>query len=113
MAVWSYMPQDVLTETVAVPTRATETAPGASVVGVLSRTITREIRTRYTLVDTVTANSMAAFYTAQRGAFAAFQLFHHNDTRLHTVRFASEMALELFAPGWLRTNDLIFVTVGS
>lgn len=111
MAVWSYSPQEALDETVAVPTFLTQVSPASAIAGQNVSVSGRTFRLRYSIVDTMTANSMAAFFTAQQGPFTAFDYWHIGDQQTYRVRFDDAMAVELFQPGLLRTADVVLVTL--
>jgi hypothetical protein len=114
MPVWSYSPQDILTETVQVGTHVTQVSPASAVTGQHTDNHTRSFRLRYSLVDTATVNSMAAFFTGQQGPWLAFDYWHVGDAKTYRVRFDDAMTLELFQPGLLRIADVTLVTqVGS
>lgn len=113
MAVWSYQPQETLTETLASPVRATEVAPGSVVTGRVASTFLREWRLRHTLVETATVTSMAAFFDAQQGPFLAFQWTNPNDATTYTVRFGSGMSRDLFEPGRIRLGEVVLTQVTS
>jgi len=114
MAVWSYSPQDVLAETIAVDTTVTQVSPGSAIAGQKTPTIVRAWQLRYSLVDTATVRSMAAFFTTQQGPFTAFDFFNPNTLTTHRVRFDSGMAIDLFAPGFVRGGDVrLMSAVGS
>ncbi len=114
MAVWSYSPQEQLSETLAVATTVTQVSPSAAVTGQITDNTRRTFRLRYSLVDTATVNSMAAFFTAQQGPWLAFDYFHIGDARTYRVRFDNDMSIDLFQPGFTRTADVVLVSqVGS
>lgn len=114
MPVWSYSPQEVVTETLAVPTRVTEVSPGAMVAGQVTTNFIRSWRLRYTIVDTAQCTSMAAFFTGQGGPFQAFDYWSVGDQQTHRARFDSGMSIDLFDPGLLRFGEIVLVSlVGS
>lgn len=106
MAVWSYTPQEVMTETLLTGTRVNEVSPTMDVMGSDSKTMIRGWRLRYTLVDSVTVNSMRAFFQTQAGPWLAFQFFNPNDRSLHSARFDSGMSIDLFQPGLHRMTEI-------
>ncbi|HSE47083.1 MAG TPA: hypothetical protein VLA89_17325 [Gemmatimonadales bacterium] len=113
MAIWSYTPQQTLTETLTLPVQLERLSPRSDVTGYLVNTTTGQIRLRYSIVETAQCTSMAALFIASQGPFKALQLYNPQDDAVHTVRFDSTMTLELFQPGYLRTNDIVFTLVRS
>lgn len=114
MAVWSYSPQEILGETIATATHVTQVSPASAIAGQPTTNVTRAFHLRYSLVDTATVASMAAFFTTQQGPLLAFDYFHIGDRQTYRVRFDSALTMDLFQPGWLRTGDIILVSqVGS
>jgi hypothetical protein len=114
MAVWSYSPQEALTESVVTLTTVSQVSPGSAVTGQPTPATRRVFRLRYSLVDTATVNSMAAFFTAQQGPWLAFDYWHVGDQQTHRVRFDDAMTIELFQPGLARLGDVVLVSqVGS
>jgi hypothetical protein len=114
MPVWSYSPQETLVETVHVATTVTQVSPAAAVTGQVTANTRRVFRLRYSLVETATVASMAAFFTGQQGPFLAFDYFHIGDARTYRVRFDEDLRVELFQPGLARMGDVVLVSqVGS
>lgn len=109
MAVWSYTPQEVLFETIVMPVRTAPVAPGTFVHGRVTDNFTREVRLRYVVTDSIACGSMAAFFDTQNGPAYAFDWRNPNDEVLYRVRFGSEMRVEMFQPGLLRTGEVVFV----
>jgi phage-related protein len=112
MAVWSYQPQNVMTETLRVGTRVTYVG-GSAITGTQTENVARTWNLQYSLVTTAEAGSMAAFYVAQGGPWVAFDWTNPNDAASHRVRFDSGLDLALFQPALLRTTGLTFVEVRS
>ena len=114
MPVWSYSPQQILTQTVATDGRVTFISPAAGVAGYDASSWALGWDCRYAVVDSVTANSMATFYTTQQGPFLAFDFFNLNDQRTYRVRFDSALTVEHFQPGLLSGGTIRLVhLVGS
>jgi hypothetical protein len=112
MAVWSYTPQEQFAETLVTATTVTHVTPASAVAGQPTAEHQRLFRLRYSLVDTATVNSMAAFYEAQNGSWLAFDAHLFGVT--HRVRFDEAMTVELFQPGLARMADVVLVSqVGS
>jgi hypothetical protein len=111
MAVWSYTPQEVLTETIGVDTHATQVSPASAVTGQHTAAIVRGYRLRYAVRDASEVGSMLAFLDAQQGPFRAFDFWHPLEQRLIRVRFDSGITAELFSPGLARTAEIGLVTV--
>lgn len=111
MAVWSYQPQEILTETWMTAVRVNEVSPRAEVMGSDVKQIVTQWRLHHTIVTTAEARSMAQFFQDQLGGWLAFQWRNPNDGQLNNVRFDSGMSLELFQPGLLRTGEIVFTAV--
>lgn len=111
MAVWSYVPQGVLSEAYRSPAITSVLAPQTAVTGTLCSTAQPSFELSFSTVDTIVANSMVAFFTAQKGAFLAFDWQYEGITR--RVRFDTGLTTEMFQPGFLRTNPLRFIVVAS
>lgn len=114
MAVWSYSPQQILTQTVATDGRVTFVSPAAGVAGYDATSWALAWDCRYVRVDSITANSMAAMYIAQQGPLLAFDFFNLNDQRTYRVRFDSALTLAHFEPGLFSGGTIRLVhLVGS
>lgn len=111
MAVWTYVPENVFAETQAFDVRAAQVTPSTRIVGRETDTGVRAFRLQYGIVSSSDLAGMAAFYTARRGPWAAFSWVHPSDSRAYTVRFDSNMRLELFQPTFWRTGADVVLEV--
>lgn len=114
--VWSYVPQRVLAEHWAAPTRTTLLGPRATFVGAITSRQQHTFRLQYGPVASAEVNSMLAFFQAREGALEAFDFPSPNDGITYSVRFAGTMRAELFTPVWFQTGgtlDLIQTRVPS
>lgn len=111
MAVWSYVPQDVLTFTHTSLARLVTVSPQTVIAGTLQTSAFIGARLQYSLVDSQTVNSMTAFVTARRGAYEAFDWFYEGNTL--RVRFDPDISIDWFHPSFLRVNGLVFTGVSS
>jgi phage-related protein len=111
MAVWSYTPQDLLTETIGVDTHVTQVSPASAVTGRHTDATIRGYRVRYSVRDATEIGSMLAFLDTHQGPFRAFDFWHPLEQRAIRVRFESGITAELFLPGLARTAEIAFVTV--
>ena len=113
MAVWSYQPQNVLTERLLVGTRLAVVSGVSAITGTQTSNTQHTYTLQYTLVTTAEAGSMAAFYLAQHGPLYAFDWANPNEDGTRRVRFDGGLDLALFQPALLRTTGLTFVEVTS
>jgi hypothetical protein len=111
---WSFPPQQVLTEELSADVRVAATGTRAEVAGIVAPARVRRWRLQYTVVGTSDAASMAAFYQATQGPWQSFQWINPNDACVYQVRFDSAMTLELFTPVYYRQGvDVVLVVVDS
>ena len=116
-AVWSYVPQAVMTETLTTAVRIAQVSPQAEVRGWMTSSATRAWRLQYTTVDTrldqAMVTSMVAAFDAAKGSWTALTWRNPNDQQDYTVRFDSTLTTELFMAGLHRTGDVLFIAVTS
>lgn len=114
MAVFSYVPQEVLGETLTADVRLTMVSPQAEISGRVTPTLLRTFHLRYTAVTTAEAASMSAFFTAQQWAYQAFTFINPNDARSYQVRFDTALRPVHFQADRLRAGgELVLVVVTS
>lgn len=111
MAVWSYVPQGVLTDTLRTPGRTIQIAPQTFVSGTLVNSTPRYYDLQFQTVESIVANSMMGFFQDRRGAYEAFDWSYEGITT--RVRFDTSMTMDMFQPGLLRTGGIRFVVVAS
>jgi hypothetical protein len=110
--VWSYQPQGVLSEQLRTGARMTPVG-GSFVTGDQTSATIRSWRLQYPVVQASQARSMVAFYEARGGPFSTFEWPNPNDQRTYIARFDSDMAVDLFQPGYVRFGDLLLTTTDS
>ncbi len=111
MATWTYVPEQVFVETVAVDVRRASVTPRTQVTGVTVPTAVRAFRLQYGTVTSADLSGMAAFYTARRGSWEAFSWVHPSDDRAYRVRFDGALSVSLFLPHLWRTGQDIVLEV--
>src|SRR5690349_8431359 len=102
--VWSYTPQELLTETLGVDTHATQVSPASAVAGQHTSTTVKGWRLHASVRDATEVGSMLAFFTAMDGPLRAFDFWHPLEQRTYRVRFDSAMTAELFQPALARVG---------
>src|SRR5207253_10002386 len=84
---------------------------GSRLVGRQTTVMQRGWRLRYSVVTTAECNSMAAFFTARRGAFDEFMFHNPNDGELYRARFDTGMSIDYFTPGYLRFGEIVMAQI--
>lgn len=113
MAVWSYMPQEVLTEAARAFVRLTQVAPATAVSGYDVSTTGGIAILRYTIRDAPEVASMVSFFNSH-GAAYAFDFWNPNTQRTHRARFDGAMTVQHFEPLRFRTGEIpLVLLVGS
>lgn len=108
MAVWSYVPQEAMAEALTTYAPVSTAGLQAEYPTVGPRAFIRSFHLRYVTVTSDDAQGMAEFFLDRRGAFEPFDWVSPNDGATYHVRFGSAMRLEHFAPGFLRTGEVVF-----
>jgi len=113
MLTWNWEPSDLYVETLTAPVIVSAVSPQEVFVGRVTDQAVRSFRLRHSIVTTAEANSMAAVFTAVRGALLPLVFVDPNTSRPYLVRFDSALRLEMFDPRYLRTAEIKFVVVTS
>jgi len=109
--VWSYTPQQVLTEGLFADVYQARQSLSSAIVGRNTAVVHGSIRTQYALVNTTQVASMLAFVDSCQGPFRAFDMFIEG--RTIRVRFDTDVSVELFQPGFGRMAQIGFIQVDS